>query len=459
MAASGGEWGVVGVSLRSSDTRDALQSQDWAYTAVSLTPQGDVPSVIEVLNDVLVAPEDHAAVLDAMAAQSVKIVSLTVTEKGYCQNQTTGTLDLDHPDIRYDLAHELPKSSVGYLVRGLQQRMVAGLEPFTVLTCDNLPQNGQLVRRLVVEMASLIDPALASWIERLGCFPSTMVDRITPATTAKDIARVTALTGKFDAAPVVHEPFAQWVMEDNFVEGVKPDFEAAGAALVSDVAAHENMKLRMLNGSHSALAYTGYLAGHETIADTVADPVFQPFLRAFWAEIIPTVEAPTGVDLASYADALLTRYENKNIRHQTSQIAMDGSQKLPQRLIGPLRDALDQRRPTPMLYISIAAWMRYVSGVDERGAPIDVKDPLAARLRDLSDASQSPQEQVCALLGVRDIFPDDLAPELLAPLCAVATDLWNHGVRTTISKTLRRYSRGTKKAAGSTSGTSRDTFN
>lgn len=429
MAASGGDWGIVGVSLRSPGTRDALRPQGWAYTVVSLGADGERARVIDVLNDVLVAPEDPGAVLDAMADPRVKIVTLTVTEKGYCHNPATGLLNTDHPDIRHDLAHALPVSAIGFLVRALARRRAAGTAPFTVLTCDNLPENGRLVRGMVLELAGLIDADLADWITASCRFPCTMVDRITPATTDADIARVAALTGHHDAAPVMAEPFSQWAIEDDFVGGARPDFAAAGAEMVADVTAHEHMKLRMLNGTHSALAYTGYLAGHETIADTMADPVFAAFARLLWAEIIPAVTAPEGVDLADYADALLARYANPAIRHRTWQIAMDGSQKLPQRMLGTLRDNLAAGRPSPGLCLAVAAWMRYVGGTDETGAPIDVRDPLAARLHALSAAADTPADKVAAILAVEDVFAADLADRLRAPVTDAAVELWDKGVR------------------------------
>ncbi len=434
MQASGGDWGIVGVSLRSATTRDALQDQDWAYTSVSLDPTGATPRAIEVLNDVLVAPENPQAVLDAMAAASVKIVSLTVTEKGYCHHPATGRLNADHPDIQHDLAHDVPVSALGYLVRALQMRRALGRPPFTILTCDNLPDNGRLVQGLVLELAGLIDPDLAQWIKDFGRFPCTMVDRITPATTADDIATVQALTGYHDAAPVMHEPFSQWAIEDDFVGGQRPDFAAAGAELVANVSAHEDMKLRMLNGTHSALAYSGYLAGHETIAQTVGDPVFGTFARALWAEILPTVTPPPGVDLGSYADALFDRYANGNIRHRTWQIAMDGSQKLPQRLLGTLRDTFEAGQSAPMLCLAVAAWMRYVGAVDESGNPIEVKDPMADNLAALSDAADTPQAKVAALLSIREIFPADLAGKLQDPVTEAAEDIWALGVRAAIEK-------------------------
>ncbi|AUH34343.1 mannitol dehydrogenase family protein [Paracoccus tegillarcae] len=435
MASGGGDWGIVGVSLRSPDTRNALSPQGWAYNSVTLGPDGEKARVIEVLNDVLVAPKNPEAVLSAMADPGVKIVTLTVTEKGYCHNPATGRLNADHPDIRHDLEDALPVSAVGYLVRALQRRRDAGLAPFTVLTCDNLPENGKLVRGLVLDFARLLDPSLASWIEAETRFPSTMVDRITPATTDADIARVEELTGRHDAAPVMHEPFAQWAVEDDFVGGERPDLAAAGAEMVSDVTAHEHMKLRMLNGTHSSLAYTGYLAGHETIAATVADPVYADFVRQLWSEIIPTVEAPSGVSLDAYADALFDRYANPAVRHRTWQIAMDGSQKLPQRLLGTLRENLDAGRASPALYLAVAAWMRYVGGIDEAGGAIEVKDPLAAHLRELSDAADTPADTVAALLAVDDIFPPELAARLQQPVTQAAELLWAKGARKAVQET------------------------
>lgn len=438
MKASGGDWGVIGVSLRSPKIRNSLRDQGWAYTSVSLETGGEILNSIEVINDVLVAPENPCAVLDVMTEPTVKIVTLTVTEKGYCYNPSAGVLNPNHPDIQHDLTHTLPSSAIGYLVRALQVRRERGFDPFTVLTCDNLPNNGKLVRGLVLEMARLIDPLLADWIEVEGRFPCCMVDRITPATTQIDIERLENLTGYFDAAPVMHEAFSQWAIEDDFVNGDRPDFAAAGVALVTDVTAYEHMKLRMLNGTHSALAYTGYLAGHKTISDTVSDPVFSAFARALWAEMMPVVTAPPDVILLDYADALLDRYANPNIQHRTWQIAMDGSQKLPQRILGTISDAFDMGLPTPMLCLSIAGWMRYVGGTDEADEPIDVKDPLAVKLRRLSDRVQTPQETVAALLSLDEIFPTELAEQLLLPVTQVAITLWKHGARHTINEILTK---------------------
>ncbi|MUZ59367.1 mannitol dehydrogenase family protein [Agrobacterium vitis] len=411
MEKSGGDWGIVGVSLMRPDQRDSLAPQDFAYTAVELGSNGETPHMIGVINDVLVARENPTAVIDAMSDPAVRIVSLTVTEKGYCHEPSTGKLNRNHPDIQHDLAHpEAPLSALGFLVRALEKRHAAGLRPFTVLCCDNLPENGKVVRGVVLELAGLISSDLQVWIASEGAFPSTMVDRIVPATKPEDINRLAQITGVLDLSPVMHEPFRQWVVEDHFVDGARPDLGKVGVELVEDVTPFEHMKLRCLNGTHSSLAYLGYLAGHETIAQTVADPVFARFCKMLWdAEITPGLKAPPGVSLGDYTQALFDRYANPAIRHRTWQIAMDGSQKLPQRILGTLTENLAANRPIKGLALAVAAWMRYVGGVDEKGDAIDVRDPLAARLKNLSDGAAEPADKVAALLAVREIFPQSLA--------------------------------------------------
>ncbi len=435
MAKSGGDWGILAASLKSAGTRDALAQQVYTYTALETGHDGDRPQVIEVIEDMIVAPEDPAALLAAMADPRVRIVTLTVTEKGYCHNPATGDLNLGHPDIAHDIAAALPRSAPGFLVRALQKRRDAGARPFTVLSCDNLPNNGAVVRKAVLDLAREIDPDLAAWIDAEGTFPSTMIDRIVPATKPSDIERVAALTGRYDAAPVIHEPFRQWVIEDDFVDGLRPDLGAVGVEMVSDVAPFELMKLRMLNGTHSALAYLGYLARHETIADTVADTVFADFARHLWsAEIIPTLTAPEGTDLNAYAAALLERYRNPAIRHRTWQIAMDGSQKLPQRLLGTLGDAAT---PCPGLCLAVAGWMRYVGGVDEKGDVIDVRDPLAEKLRQKSESAGTPAEKVAALLSVREVFSEQIAGKIKAPVTQAYEALVAKGARGAVQEVLK----------------------
>lgn len=410
MAAEGGDWGIVAVSLRSATARDQMVPQGGAYTSVTLGTPHNKCRVIGAVADVLVAPEDPEAVIAAMADPAVKIVSLTITEKGYCHAPSTGRLQMHHPDIAHDLAHpDAPRSAIGFIVAALARRRGKGGKPFTVLSCDNLPSNGALARRVVLDFAAAQDADLADWIEAQVPFPATMVDRITPATTDADVAQLAKDAGYHDPACVVHESFRQWVIEDDFADG-RPAWEAAGAQFVDSVDAHELMKLRCLNGTHSTLAYLGYLAGFETISDTVAHPDFAQLCTAMWRdEITPTVPQPEGEDLAAYCQSLLVRYRDPAIRHRTWQIAMDGSQKLPQRLLSTIRDNLTEGRVPEGLCLAVAAWMRYVGGVDENGAPIDVRDPLAARLRAASDGAADAEGKVSNLLQIPEIFDPDLA--------------------------------------------------
>ena len=424
LAEEPGDWGIAGVSLKRPDQRDRLAPQDGLYTALQRDGAGVTARIVGCVRQTLVAPENPAAVVAAMAAGTCRIVSLTITEKGYCHDPATGRLDASHPDIVQDrTSPDAPRSAVGLIVAALRQRRAAGIAPFTVLCCDNLPHNGRLVAGLVRDFAALGDAPLAGWIEANVAFPSTMVDRIVPAATEQEVTDAAQATGLYDAAPVSHEPFRQWVIEDRFVGGLRPAWERAGAQLVSDVAPYEHMKLRLLNGVHSALAYLGYLAGYETIPDVVADGTFRAYAAALWEEIIAVVPAPPGVDLRAYAADLLRRFENQAIRHRTWQIAMDGSQKLPQRLLGTVRERLADRLPIPALALAVASWVRYVGGVDESGRPIDVRDPLAAKLRATLDAAGSePAQRIAAILGEASIFGEDLPRS--AAFAAALTDAY-----------------------------------
>jgi fructuronate reductase len=359
---------------------------------------------------VLVAPKDPEAVLAAMSAPATRIVTLTVTEKGYCHDPATGRLNWSHPTVAHDLANPAqPQGAIGFIVEALRRRQAAGAAPFTVLCCDNLPANGQVVSRLCLEFAERRSAALAAWIGAEGQFPSAMVDRIVPATTEADITEVAQLTGFEDAAPVIHEPFRQWVIEDRFVAGARPYWEAGSAQFVDHVEPFEHMKLRLLNGAHSALAYLGYLGGHETIADTMGDPAYAGFVERLWRdEIVPVVPPPPETDLLAYVAALKERFSNPAIRHRTWQIAMDGSQKLPQRLLGTIRERLARDLPLPCLALVIAAWIRYVGAVDESGGAIDVRDPLAEKLRAVQEAAPNAAARVRAVLGLAEVFDRDL---------------------------------------------------
>ena len=445
LAAGGStDWGILGVSLQRPDQRDHLAPQDYLYTAVERGPEGNAARIVTCLTGVLVAPEDPEAVLAAMSAEGTRIVTLTITEKGYCHDPATGRLNWAHPTVLHDLAHpDAPRGAIGFLVEAMRRRHAAGLRPFTVLCCDNLPANGHVVSKLVAEFAARLSPELAAWIAAEGQFPCSMVDRIVPATTPADLAEASALTGFEDAATVTHEPFRQWVIEDRFVGGERPHWEAGGAQFVQEVEPFEHMKLRLLNGAHSALAYLGYLGGHETIADTMADPAYAGFVEALWRdEIVPVVPPPPETDLLAYVAALKARFSNPAIRHRTWQIAMDGSQKLPQRLLGTIRERLARDLPIPRLALVIAGWIRYVGGTDERDEPIDVRDPLAATLlRVQEDWPEDPDGRVRAVVGLRQIFGDDLSKDrrFLAAVSAAYRDLLTLGAREAVAQEAYKH--------------------
>jgi fructuronate reductase len=403
------EWGIIGASLRRPDTFNALAPQDFYYTLAVRSPQGTSCRIIGSVLRVINATEEREQLLGLMADRATRIVSLTITEKGYCHDPATGELDETHPDIVHDLAHtSAPVSAPGLIVEAARRRHNAGIAPFIVLSCDNLPANGKTARRIILGFARRRDPSLALYMENNVTFPSTMVDRIVPATTDEDRAEISDILGHEDAWPVVTEPFSQWVIEDNFPGG-RPPFEEAGATMVSDVEPFERMKLRLLNGSHSSLAYLGYLAGFKTVSQVMENPKFSSFLHELMTqEIIPTLDMPE-IDLLAYRDALLTRFANPALRHATWQIAMDGSQKLPQRLLDTIRDRMSADQPYERLALGVAGWIRYASGVDEAGSVIDVRDPLAERCEKIArEAGGDSARLVDGFLALSVVFGTDL---------------------------------------------------
>lgn len=437
-ADSARDWGILGASLRSAETRDALTPQNGLYTLGIREGETTAWQVIGAIQDVLVAPEDPERLLAAMAAPTTRIVSLTVTEKGYCHDPASGALNESHPDVIHDLARPgAPRSAIGYLAKALHRRRAAGIPPFTVLCCDNLPANGKTVKRVLARFASLRDPAFGRFVtEEVAC-PSTMVDRIVPATTDADREAAAAALGVSDAWPVMTEPFLQWVIEDHFPSG-RPNWEIAGAEFVADVAPYELMKLRMLNGAHSMLAYLGALAGHTYVADCAHDPLFARLLDTYWKTIAPTLPASAG-DPADYARRLQTRFSNVSIRHRLIQIAMDGSQKLPQRQVAPLRELAAAGLPFEPLALAIAAFLAFMGG-DGTGCAFEIRDPLAAEFaaRAATD-NKSGDNNVLArnLLGIEKVFGDlGAIPAILAAVSRYLDTLKTAGPRVAIEDIL-----------------------
>jgi len=436
----GGDWGICEISLFSGDVlMQQLRAQDHLYTVLEKGADGNRPIVIGAVRECLNARLDSlAAIIEKFCEPQVAIASLTITEKGYCIDPASGRLDLNHPGIAHDLQHpDEPTSAPGILVEALHRRRQRGLPPFTVLSCDNIPDNGHVVKNAVLGLAEKRSPALAAWIAESVSFPATMVDRIVPAATEASLAEIAdALGGVADPCAISCEPFIQWVIEDNFVAG-RPAWEAAGVQMVDDVLPWEQMKLRMLNGSHSFLAYLGYLAGYQYISDCMADPLFRRAAeRLMMQEQAPTLRI-TGVDLRAYADSLIARFSNPALKHRTWQIAMDGSQKLPQRMLDSIRTHLERESRWPLLALGVAGWMRYVSGVDDAGAPIEVKDPLSDKFSAIV-ATSSENDRPRALLALSEIFGRSLPAS--APFVAAVQQAWDrlsrHGAREALRLTL-----------------------
>ena len=402
-------WGICGVSLRSSGVRDALIEQDNLY-ALAIRDEEVSYQVIGALRELLVAPEDPLAVLERMCAPSTHIVTITVTEKGYCL-AGDGSLDVSHADILHDLRMpHAPVSVVGFIVEALHRRRQAGEAPFAVMSCDNLADNGSRLARATVQFARERDASFAAWIEQETFFPRTMVDSITPATTAELRDSVVQQTGLEDRWPVQREAFVQWVIQRGF-RGAAPDWESLGVTLTHDVSGYEQAKLRLLNGAHSTLAYVGLLSGYRTVAEAMRDDRLREMVeRLMIDDILPTLRPPAGLDLHAYVQAILRRFRNPNMHHSLAQIAMDGTQKLPIRILGTMRDALASGKSIDRLCAPLAAWMHFVRRAAGRGEAVN--DPLASRLTQIGRACTGRGAvDVSYFLELDTMFPADLRNE------------------------------------------------
>ena len=404
---------VYGISLRSAAVRDSLAPQGFVYHVVERASDGrDVHEVVRPVGSLLgvdVAAQSTQTALDKLADEAVTVVTITVTEHGYCSVGPGGALDLDRPEIVHDLhAPYSPRSLPGLIVEALARRRASGTDPFTVASCDNLPSNGPATARVVRELAECRDPSLATWVDGNVAFPSSMVDRMVPASTADD-RELLRREGLVDAWPVVTEPFTQWVLEDMFPTG-RPPWERAGVEVVNDVAVHEQAKLRILNAAHSALAYWGLLAGHRLVAEAVADPVLLDATRLLLSgEVLPTLDAPPGWNLDVYAEQVLERFGNRALRYTTAKTAGDGSQKLPVRLAPTVRARLAAGAPAVRCAQVLAAWAACMAG--PRSASFAIDDAVLApegRPRPAVD-STSPDDATAALLDLPG-FPVGLSP-------------------------------------------------
>ena len=377
-------WAECGIGVLPGDARmrDALKGQDCLYTLVEKDSHAQHARVIGSIADYIHAPSDREGALERMAAPETRIVSLTITEGGYFIDEGTRQFTPDHPEIQHDLKHpEEPVTSLGYLASALDRRRRRGLPPFTLMSCDNLQGNGEVARRVLLEYAGMKDQALQQWIADHVAFPNSMVDRITPATTEEDRIALRETYGIEDAWPVMTESFLQWVIEDHFCNG-RPRWESVGAELVSDVAPYELMKMRLLNGSHLAMAYLGALAGYTYVHDVMHDPLFVSFIRKFMDEVTPVVPSIPGVSVEDYKKVLVERFANPAIHDQVTRICSEGSAKMPKWVLPSIEELLQRSRSIELLSLVVASWIYYMrQGVDERGRPLDIVDARSAELR------------------------------------------------------------------------------
>lgn len=385
-------WGIVGVGVREADLamKEALLPQDCLYTLTTTDMATSETRIIGSIMNFLYAPEDPEAVLALLSDEKIRIVSLTITEGGYNFDQITGEFVWSSADIADDLLHlDRPATVFGFITEALRRRRSAGIAPFTVMSCDNIQGNGHLAKKMFQSFAERVDPDLAQWMETSVAFPNSMVDRITPVTTPENIAQAQEITGLVDAWPVVAETFFQWVLEDNFPGG-RPPFERAGVQLVSDVEPYELMKLRLLNASHQALAYFGYLKGYRLVHDAVNDPDIQALLRRYMSEEAEATLRPVpGVDLSEYQNTLITRFTNARVKDTVARLCAESSDRIPKWLVPVIRERLERGLDVTLSASVVASWARYAEGMDEAGEPIAVVDNLKSEVMALAAKNAS----------------------------------------------------------------------
>jgi mannitol 2-dehydrogenase len=434
------DWGICGVGVMPFDLKmkEALQSQDCLYTLVLKAPDGTwEPRVVGSIVQYLYSPDDPDAVIEKMADPATRIVSLTVTEGGYNFNQVTGEFDATNPAIQADLASgALPATTFGLITEALVRRRSRGIEPFTVMSCDNIQGNGHMAREVFTAFARLRDPELGDWVAGTVRFPNSMVDRITPVTTDEDRAQISERFGVEDAWPVVCEPFTQWALEDNFSLG-RPPFEEVGVQVVPDVEPYELMKLRLLNASHQALCYFGYLAGYRLVHEVAQDQLFANFLLDYMnREATPTLAPVPGIDLDAYKLQLIERFSNAAVRDTVARLCAESSDRIPKWLLPVVRENLTAGRDVTLSAAVVASWARYAEGVDEQGEPIKVVDRLADTLQQI--AAQQ-RDDPLVFVKNRELF-GDLATEtaFTEPYLETLNSLHTRGARATLEALAKR---------------------
>ena len=430
-------WGEFGVGLLPADKQihDALVEQDFLYGLLLVDTDQQTYRIVGSLVGHLYAPDSIEEVIGKLSSPDCSIISLTVTEGGYFIEDSSGRFLADHEDIRHDLEHpDRPRTWVGYVAEAADRRMNRGTGPFTLLSCDNLHANGAAARKALLSFAEARSGALHNWIEMNISFPNSMVDRITPRTTDENRATIANKFGVRDFAPVVSEPFRQWVLEDNFVAG-RPAFELAGAQMTTDVAPYEMTKMRLLNGGHSTIGYVADLLGYSTIAQAACDPLLRRLLVQFMTEVRPTLKQLPGIDLDQYTATIVKRFSNAAIRDQVARICSDGCAKMTKFIVPSLIDLLGRDEHPRVLPFVIASWLHYLRGHDENKRQMTISDPSLGSLQPFLDAGGG---NASLALSTRSLF-GDLAftyPQLVTQVQSALDQLRSHGVRATIEQTL-----------------------
>ena len=441
------DWGVVGVGLRTRTMKEALAPQDHLYTVVERSPDGEQARVIAVMVDYHFAPDDPERVLEVLADERTRMVTMTITGAGYRLDPHTGEFDADDDDIRWDLQHpDRPRTVFGFLVGALERRRRAGHPAFTVVSCDNVHRNGQVTRAAVIGFARLRDDSLARWIEDAVSFPSSMVDRITPNTTPEEREAVALRYGLHDRWPVITEPFSQWFIEDDFSHG-RPPLDQVGVRFVEDVGGYELMKTRLLNASHCALGYLGSVAGYTSIDQLMVDDLFVEYVtRLMDDEVTPLVPQPDGIDLATYKHMLLQRFANPAIADGLDRLCRRGSAKMPHHVLPSLQEALAGGREYAMLTLAVAAWFRYLAGTTDDGRRLVVDDPHAEFLQRLARIGGTDPRPLLAQRRIFGYLGDD--PRLVARLTSLLERMARDGVRATLADELAEHRWRPRPAGG-----------
>ena len=422
------DWGIIGAGIKSFDAtmREGLAAQDWLSTVIELDPQGYTARVIGPMIDF--AEIDPRRLVEILSRPEIRIVSLTITEGGYYIDATNGGFNADHPEIIRDLENPEEQQTVfGLLISALGNRHAQGMPPFTIMSCDNLPENGAVTKRAMVGLAKLTAPRTAGWIEDMVAFPNGMVDCITPATGDRERAMAEKKFGIADPGVVVCEPFRQWVLEDSFPQG-RPALEDVGVEFVGDVAPYELMKLRILNGGHAIIAYPAALMGLEHAHDAMATPIIRAFLEKLEIEeILPTIPSIPGVDLEAYLEQTMSRFANPEIGDTIARLCLDGSNRQPKFVLPTIADRLAVDLPVDGLAMEVALWCRYCAGTRDDGHSIRLEDEKAERLR---RAALRAESEPTEFLAMGEIFgPTASNPAFREAFSTALTALSEHGTK------------------------------